>query len=159
MKINYKKTFQFTKSSCSYILYNTFNKTLSSSEIYEENTDSLLIRKKTFINAFCFQYYAQINTFNTVVNFIVFEKYQKLVVQLSLLLFNFFPLYFFVNGSLSQSARRQKYFIKPCVLPIHRLITEITHTHNLFVTKLQHQESRNIHLLKKICENLLLGYL
>lgn len=137
MKINYKKTsFQFTKSSCSsYILYNTFNKTLSSSEIYEENTDSLLIRKKTFFNAFCFQYYAQINTFNTVVNFIVFEKYQKLVVQLSLLLFNFFPLYFFVNGSLSKSARRQKYFIKPCVLPIHRLITEIIHTHKPICNK------------------------
>lgn len=30
-----------------------------------------------------FYYYAQINILNTVVNFIVSEKYQKLVVQLS----------------------------------------------------------------------------
>lgn len=30
-----------------------------------------------------FYYYAQINMLNTVVNFIVSEKYQKLVVQLS----------------------------------------------------------------------------
>lgn len=77
MKINYKNRFPSNLQIFPAPTYCTIHsKKLSSSEIYEENTDSLLIRGKNPFQCF-FKYYAQINTLNTVVNFTVSEKYQE----------------------------------------------------------------------------------
>lgn len=141
MKINYKNRLLSNLQSIPAPTDCTIHSTLSALLRLMRKILTLLIRKKPFFHTFCFQYYAQINTFNTVVNFTVFEKYQKLVVHLSVLPLTSVPLSFFGNGSLSKSARRQKHFIKPRVLPVHRVISEITHTHTSSSNKLQHQES------------------
>lgn len=133
MKINYKNRFPSNLQIFLAPTYYTIHSTkLSSSEILWRKYWLFTKGKKTLLQ--CFKYYAQINTLNTVVNFTVFEKIPRMSSATFYFFLDSFPLCFFVNGSLSKPAHGQK-FIKPCVYSMHRLISEITHSHILvFIT-------------------------